>query len=263
MALKVTALPHPTDMRTDVMASPMEMDPSVLQFDRPGSATTSEPASRIGTQVDRGSATGAPPSPAFSPGGGVRGGDDEFAEQLSKATIGLAVPNAPAHPTSSTATVRARAATSPLQGGSPLATPTSTLPPAPKKSTTAAPIAAIDNTGVDSIFRLLPRETRPALMAMLSVEPTIRCTLADLLKGRGNDMLVCRCGGAECGGGMNTPPGTRSPNNELADGQEIDIGDDWLKSISCCSHPGGAHSAHAHVKIEAGSEEKTKKRFFG
>lgn len=254
MALKVTAMPNPADMRVDVMASPQEMDPSVLHFNRPASETTSEPASRAVTTLDRGPATGGPPSPSPASPGAARRQDQAFADELSKATIGLVIPPTPPHP--STPSSRARAATSPPTSNTPVAT-ASPLPSLVPKSTQPN----IDNTGVDSIFRLLPRETRPALMAMLSVEPSIRCTLSDLLKGLGNDALVCRCGGVECGGGMNTPPGTASPPNEAEDGTET--GDEWLKSISCCSHFGGAHTAHSHVKIEAGSEEKTKKRFFG
>ncbi|KAE8230314.1 hypothetical protein CF326_g4691 [Tilletia indica] len=36
----------------------------------------------------------------------------------------------------------------------------------------------------DSIFRLLPRETRSALSRMMAVEPSMRCTFGDLLRGR-------------------------------------------------------------------------------
>ena len=41
----------------------------------------------------------------------------------------------------------------------------------------------------DSIFRLLPRETRSCLTRMLTIEPSIRCTLADLLRGGDLDQL--------------------------------------------------------------------------
>ncbi|KAJ3505525.1 hypothetical protein NMY22_g17556 [Coprinellus aureogranulatus] len=48
--------------------------------------------------------------------------------------------------------------------------------------------------GAETIFRLLPRETRPALRRMLHVEPSARCTLTDLLKGRGKTSgLLCGC----------------------------------------------------------------------
>jgi hypothetical protein len=61
-----------------------------------------------------------------------------------------------------------------------------------------------------SIFRFLSQETRPASMAMLTIEPTLRCTLSDLVRGLGRDTLVCRCNGAECEGGANTPPPRRN-----------------------------------------------------
>lgn len=49
---------------------------------------------------------------------------------------------------------------------------------------------------VDSIFRLLPRESRPALRRMMVVEPTQRCTLQDLILGRGQaDGILCGCAG--------------------------------------------------------------------
>ena len=48
--------------------------------------------------------------------------------------------------------------------------------------------------GAETIFRLLPRESRPALRRMLHVEPAGRCTLTDLLKGRGKTSgLLCGC----------------------------------------------------------------------
>ena len=47
----------------------------------------------------------------------------------------------------------------------------------------------------DSIFRLLPRESRNAVARMLTVEPTIRATLADLLRGGEDEPDPCasRC----------------------------------------------------------------------
>src|SRR6267154_2944028 len=46
----------------------------------------------------------------------------------------------------------------------------------------------------ESIFLLLPRETRQAIRRMLHVEPEARCTLTDLLKGRGKTSgLLCGC----------------------------------------------------------------------
>ncbi|KAJ3977974.1 kinase-like domain-containing protein [Lentinula raphanica] len=46
-----------------------------------------------------------------------------------------------------------------------------------------------------SLFLLLPQETRPALRRMMHLDPSTRCTLTDLLKGRGkHDNLLCGCG---------------------------------------------------------------------
>ena len=45
----------------------------------------------------------------------------------------------------------------------------------------------------DSIFRLLPRESRNAVARMLTVEPSIRATLADLLRGGEDEPDACAC----------------------------------------------------------------------
>ncbi|SCV70846.1 BQ2448_3608 [Microbotryum intermedium] len=75
----------------------------------------------------------------------------------------------------------------------------------------------------DSIFRLLPRETRSCLTRMLTIEPSIRCTLADLLRGGDNDIA---------------DPARR---------------DEWLPTIEMCIQPGGIpqgrEDAHDHIKI--------------
>ena len=262
--------------------TPMEMDKSVLEMDRPQPFTTSEPASRFATH-----GPGA--------GGGLSGAmgslnmsqPDDFTADLDRATAGLATIAEP----STTASGRQRAATSPAEHvaaagtGQPDSSTTpragsAQLPPAravPVKKTSAivaAREAAAESTGVDSIFRLLPRETRPAIMAMMTVDPVGRCTLSDLLEGRGKDHLRCRCGGAECGGGMNTPPngrhggGLTPPSGERAapttddDDEADDVGDEWIKQIGCCSHPGGSRPAHEHVKIEVEEGPTKKKRMF-
>jgi len=113
--------------------------------------------------------------------------------------------------------------------------------------------------GSDSIFRLLPRETRSAIKRMMFVEPDARCTLSDLLHGRGHGGgLVCRCGGKECGGGLNTPP---NEQDHEVDADEVDDGDEWLRNIVPCSQQDGRPTCgHSHIKVMA--EEKLKRRFF-
>lgn len=86
--------------------------------------------------------------------------------------------------------------------------------------------------GAESIFRLLPRESRSAILRMLAVEPSIRCTLSDLLIGSGKDKMMCPCGSEDCSGSVAQPPSEItgiSPNEE-------DDGDEWVKNIDCCSH---------------------------
>lgn len=253
-ALQISTL-HPAHAPDfHLQDSPVEMDPSVLHMDRPSAQTTSEPASRFASHVDR--ARGGTASGRVSPSGALDepAGEEQLVERLERASL-VANNDVP----------RQRAATS---TGGEYAGDHSTITPREGSMTTssgshagALRSTAADSTGVDSIFRLLPRETRPAIMAMMTIDPVSRCTLADLLQGTGNDALVCRCGGAECGGGMNTPPGTITPPNG-EEGDDVDRGDEWLKAIRCCSHPGDAKPDHEHAKIESEEGAAKKKKFF-
>ncbi|WWC65450.1 uncharacterized protein I303_108068 [Kwoniella dejecticola CBS 10117] len=110
--------------------------------------------------------------------------------------------------------------------------------------------------GAESIFRLLPRESRSAIMRMLAVEPSIRCTLSDLLMGRGKDDMMCSCGSPECSGSILPPPKEITGMNN----DELDDGDEWVKNIECCSHHPGKPSGHTHIKVIP--EEKPKKKLF-
>ena len=114
----------------------------------------------------------------------------------------------------------------------------------------------------ESIFLLLPRETRPAIRRMLFVEPEARCTLTDLLKGRGKTSgLLCGChrhSGDSHLHGIETPPGVCQDHDLSA--EEEDDGDAWLKGIKTCSTP-GAQADHTHIKV-AVEEKAHKRRFF-
>ncbi|CAD6885913.1 unnamed protein product [Tilletia laevis] len=59
-------------------------------------------------------------------------------------------------------------------------------PPAPERASSVHSEGQTTFTSgaADSIFRLLPRETRSALSRMMAVEPGMRCTFGDLLRGR-------------------------------------------------------------------------------
>jgi len=115
--------------------------------------------------------------------------------------------------------------------------------------------------GAESIFRLLPRETRPALRRMLFVEPSSRCTLTDLLKGKGKTSgLLCGCQVDKTKAtGFDSPPGGHCVDHDECDPDEEDDGDEWLKSIVTCS--GYGVPQHNHIKATF-DEKQTKRKFF-
>ncbi|EST06624.1 Protein kinase domain protein [Kalmanozyma brasiliensis GHG001] len=148
----------------------------------------------------------------------------------------------------------------------------------------------------DSIFRLLPRETRSALSRMMAVEPSLRCTLGDLLRGRrfsdhdspltrtpvmsrsnSTDMLRSAIDGAHAqahGDGTASPRGQFDSLSRDAHAAGLgsiglsefedddDKGDEWLKNIRTCAHivkdgRPGEQPDHPHVKVM--SEESKRK----
>ena len=114
-------------------------------------------------------------------------------------------------------------------------------------------VATFSTGGAESIFRLLPRESRPAIRRMLFVEPSARCTLTDLLKGKGksNDLL--------CGCNSHDKDSPRCQDHCCAPEDE-DEGDEWLKSIVPCSVEGHVPT-HQHIKVTV-DEKHHKRRFF-
>jgi hypothetical protein len=121
-------------------------------------------------------------------------------------------------------------------------------------------VTTFSSGGAESIFRLLPRESRPALRRMLFVEPSARCTLTDLLKGKGKSSgLLCGCHAVPGNSGVNTPPGGHCVDHDCSPEDE-DEGDEWLKSIRPCSAPDHIPD-HVHIKV-AVEEGKHKRRFF-
>ncbi|KAJ8453636.1 hypothetical protein ONZ51_g13488 [Trametes cubensis] len=124
--------------------------------------------------------------------------------------------------------------------------------PRPRTSSVTS-VATFSTGGAESIFRLLPRESRPAIRRMLFVEPSARCTLTDLLKGKGksNDLL--------CGCNSHDRDSPRCQDHCHAP-EEEDEGDEWLKSIVPCSTPGHVPT-HAHIKVDV-DEKHHKRRFF-
>ncbi|GAA6013985.1 hypothetical protein JCM10207_000195 [Rhodosporidiobolus poonsookiae] len=167
--------------------------------------------------------------------------DKAYADDSSSATPGGGAPLRPVHSRESALTAvdapaaparrpsTADAATSPrLAQGS--------LSPSRNRSDSVASNATWTTGAADSIFRLLPRETRSCLTRMLTIEPTIRCTLADLLRG--------------------------------GEGDDVDEKrrDEWLPTIDPCIYhkgrmPSDLSTRHEHVKIPAdtGKMPKSKK----
>jgi hypothetical protein len=95
-------------------------------------------------------------------------------------------------------------------------------------------------------------------MRMLAVEPTIRCTLSDLLKGRGHDDQMCPCGSPDCGGNISVPPAELTGVSL----DEEDKGDEWIQNIECCSHArlNGTKVGHTHITVA--EEKPLKKKLF-
>ncbi|KAF7363362.1 Protein kinase domain-containing protein [Mycena sanguinolenta] len=244
-------------MLTTESPTKVEMDPSVLTFARPGNSTESLPISPREPYADI-----TFPSSSTSD-------MDELATPRA-GTMPLAVPVSP---------TRARAATfnafptvpGPVQVVSapethpqpppPPAEPSPKQPMPPKKRVRSDSVTTYHGAGAESIFRLLPRETRPALRRMLYLEPSARCTLTDLLKGRGKGgSLLCGCHIHTDGTGGGGVDACGPCADHDCDPEEEDDGDEWLKSIEPCSRE-GVHPQHVHIKVTV-AEKQSKRRFF-
>ena len=136
----------------------------------------------------------------------------------------------------------------------------------PKRRPRSDSVTTFNGGGSESIFRLLPRETRSTLRRMLFVEPTSRCTLTDLLKGKGKTSgLLCGCQRDKSAVDANGPNGSSSSFSmghcvDHDDCDEEDDGDEWLKSIEPCSKLGIVPN-HVHIKV-AVEEKPGKRKFF-
>lgn len=272
--------------------SPEELDPSVLTFARPGDSTESLPVNSFALfpsiasedlPTPRVAAAPAPPAIANSSLAAptasrprsatlntlnskpnLSSTDKTTSQQLTVVQESKIQPPAP-----SIEVINARVPDAPDQEqkksrtipptSSSNANPAPTIPESSKRRQRSDSVTTYHGGGAESIFRLLPRETRPALRRMLYVEPTGRCTLTDLLKGRGKtSSLLCGCHTRDgVSNGFETPPGHCIDHDN--DPEDDDDGDDWLTSIVPCSRP-GANSGHVHIRV-ALDEKPTKRRF--
>ncbi|KAJ6496593.1 other/HAL protein kinase [Mycena vitilis] len=243
-----------------------EMDPSVLTFARPGNSTESLPLSPREPYTD----LTFPSTPTSHT-------DDLPTPRVG--TMPLIVPTSPTRARASTfnsfhtahvkqVTDTVLAATieqsepqpvPPIEPPESKSSSTSKSTMTPRKRQRSDSVTTFHGGGAESIFRLLPRETRPALRRMLFVEPSARCTLTDLLKGRGkSSSLLCGCHTLADG---TTANGEDTPcADHDCDPEEEDDGDEWLKSIEPCSRE-GVVPKHMHIKVTV-AEKQGKRRFF-
>lgn len=138
-------------------------------------------------------------------------------------------------------------------------------PPSPNRQQIASPAKRARSASIsspNSIFRLLPRETRPALRRMLCVDPAMRTTMGALLWGRrGCSSIVALAEGEECacedGGSECESEDDQDEDDEWSVDDED--GDEWVRSIETCTESGDPK--HVHVRIQ--NEEKSfRKKFF-
>lgn len=274
-------------------------DPSVSILPCPAKLTESLPTTPTHTRLDQSTMIPTVVVAGVVPSVVDEGEAGSGVESASAGVRSPEVEDTPTTPRPPASTARApipvRANTSPSLGSRSTMTPVKESPPTPPRQRVASD-ASVDEDdaaagnkstrrasgssskdATDSIFRLLPRESRNAIRRMMHVEPSGRCTLSDLFCGRGKGGgLVCGCGGAKCGGGLNTPPDEDpyddEPSLEDADGCGAgavgsggsvveDCGDDWLRNIVCCSHPGADLAHHTHTKMMT-DEKQHKRRFF-
>ena len=124
----------------------------------------------------------------------------------------------------------------------------------------------------DSIFRLLPRETRSCLKRMICPEPKRRSTLGELL--RGSQSLLNLPDGLDLNGDLSRPAlnnnlindfnnndNINGKNNQAFndddDGNDENGADKWLENLeSCAVKPSNSHN---HTKLEIKPEVKPKR----
>jgi serine/threonine protein kinase len=232
-------------------AATAKMDPSVLTFARPGKSTESLPSTPIlgvtSTSKVKDYALEDCDTPKIKP----TAMEASAVSKIRASTVPLGSPDAVNGKDEG-----AKAAGDNKEEKCAVScTPEKTPVPRRQRSDSAS---TFSGGGAESIFRLLPRETRPALRRMLFVEPTARCTLTDLLKGKGKTSgLLCGCHGHGANG-VDTPPGGHCEDHDC-DPEDEDDGDEWLKSIVPCSED--VPPNHIHIKV-AVDEKQHKRRFF-
>ncbi|KAL0569894.1 serine/threonine protein kinase [Marasmius crinis-equi] len=271
--------------------SPVDVDPSVLEFARPGNSTESLPTSPSSQFLmsnkaeddmatprvaNNGFGLGSLPSPAS---GRVRAatiaGSTTAEKRPGTPEVSVSVPQGEisqlptqeenSQPKASAPSSSDAPPSSSFTQKTPTTNDSSTTTTASKRRQRTDSVATFHGGGAESIFRLLPRETRGALRRMLHVEPSARCTLTDLLQGKGKGSSLL-CG---CKLGNHSPTGTVASTSTTSSAgycvdhdpsDEEDDGDSWLKDVVPCSSP-GVTAGHVHIQV-AVDEKQGKRRFF-
>ena len=117
----------------------------------------------------------------------------------------------------------------------------------------------------DSVFRLIPIAARPALSRMLTLDPALRATLGDLLRGRSYGSVDGPVSASEYAKQKDhdlerSPPSLAQQPTGYVDLYENDEdrGDEWLKSINTCSHwVDGVHKARPTPQVKLTRDENT------
>lgn len=248
---RTATLPAMSSSQGAVPTEGVEVDKSVLVFARPGVSTESLPVLRADSPEEIKDAINRN-------GQGKTPKERDFARE-SKA-LGMKVNGVQVNGT------KAPSIPEPSMAPTASSSPPPTARPSSPKRTIASPgkrPRTSSSTSPNSIFRLLPRETRPALRRMLCVDPKLRTTMGELLWGqRDVGGIIALAEGDECGceDGECESETEEQDDNEDGDGAGDDEdGDEWVRSIETCTESGAPKHVHARIQSE---EKSFKKRFF-
>ncbi|KAH7889300.1 hypothetical protein F5I97DRAFT_1827176 [Phlebopus sp. FC_14] len=260
-------------------ADAVEMDKSVLQFGRPGASTESLPV-LFGRLAVNGEKVKTKELYAPKVKGAELSGEEERMLSTSppshtplhhaepQATRPAPPPPVPAPASLSSSPMKSPSATDPPSPTTTKKPPPTNAPVQPRRPSTRPRTSS--HSSPNSIFRLLPRETRPALRRMLCVDAKARTTMGELLWGRGGGGgVVALDEGERCGceewehdedgeeSGVDDEEDDHEDGAEDED-EEEDLGDPWVREIETCTE--GETPTHVHVRI--GTDEKSKSRRF-
>lgn len=250
---RTTTLPAISSSQGAVLPEDGEVDKSVLVFARPGISTESLPALRADNQEEIKDAINRNRQ-------GKTPKERDFArESLMLKALGTKVNGVPANGTP-VSSIPESPVTDTASSSAPTAlssSPKRTITPPEKRP------RASSTTSPNSIFRLLPRETRPALRRMLCVDPKLRTTMGELLWGRRDTGgIIALAEGDECScedGEPESDTGEQDDNEDEVGAEDDEDGDEWVRSIETCTESGAPKHVHARIQNE---EKSFKKRFF-